>query len=145
MGKYDSLRKSQAPRHSAHSLTPGLGYVPTVCRSVLNDDGVIDVSESSVKPTFGEEITRTGWDLAMDDLSDDCDDEPLPVPELVEETRVVPRTTAVQPIQAQRPLVMQPIQSRVPMTIQTTPAQKAMDPLAMLAAATIHGSRRNHK
>ncbi len=134
MGKYDSLRKSQVPRHSAHALTPGLSYVPTVCRSVLQEDGSDTQAEQDPWVDFSMD--------AMDamDAADEEIDEPLPVPDLEEDTRIVPRTTAIQPI-GSASAQMRPIQCTTQIKTRSPVAPRVQallsDPLAMLEAATI--------
>lgn len=134
MGKYDS-RNGQAQRLSAHALTPGLSYVPTVCRSVLAVD-----EETVSEPEFVTHLADTldgesAWDVALAGIDEDLE-EPLPVPELEEEARTVPRTTQMQPIQGATTFVVQ------------RPAPRAtplIDPLAMLEAATIRNVPRTRR
>lgn len=128
MAKQDSLRKSQVARHGAHALTPGLNHVPTVCRSVLDDESFADLdagTDQSLAPV-GQDLA-TPWDLALKGLADELD-EPLPVPVLEEETRIVARPALMQPLTAPTPVITRALETR---------KKAALDPMAMLEAATI--------
>lgn len=116
MGKYDSPRKSY-PGRVSQPQAGRLSYVPTVCRSALDEQTFQGEGMEAA-----EGAAASVWDDAFDGL--DGSDEPLPVPDMgpEDETKIVARTIVIPPI---------PEAAKKP---------KLMDPLAMLEAATIRST-----
>ncbi len=124
MAKYDRPRKSLPVRHGAYSQAPQ--YFPTVRRQALAEAGWQQQPQTGAATSATADVTREVCEVL--DLVDVIeDDDALPVPEagVPKETQIVSRRparrTAPPPLPRPRPVV---------------------DPLAMLAAATIWGDRR---
>jgi len=131
MGKYDSPRKSVATRASAAALSPQFNYVPTVCRTALDEDAWREARPSlpaaapSVAPVSSVQSAGAS-PLSNIELYGADDDEPLPVPEMgvPKETQIVARRVVPPPI----PAAARP--------------KAPIDTMAMLEAATVWGKPR---
>lgn len=134
MAKYDSPRKSVPTRASAAALSPQFNYVPTVCRTALDEDAWrkaqadLPAAGPSVAPVSSVQNAVASAMSNMEFLGAD-DDEPLPVPEMgvPKETQIVARRVVPPPIPAVA-------RSKAP-----------FDPMAMLEAATVWGKPRRDR